>query len=732
MYNTIIRAALTGFCVVFITSAILSDSAADSGIPRKPAALTDDFRPATGSGQPMPVGGYRLLFATSTDGLSWTKTNLVLGDRSSVADGLVLTSGRILMYYVTVSKIVNGSEQMANDIVVAVSDDNGISWTYKNVTFSGEIQGGTKPVDPNVVLLDNGSIRMFMTIDPDMGGSQHPQTYSAISTDGGFTFAIEGKRFSVDNSDLLDPENYRFSDTNWRIWSGGTPGTSRLGVSTDGGTVFSDQGAFATVTDDSGRDSFIVADVARVSESLYRMYMFGKIGSSDGIKSMYSSDGITWTVDSGNRLTGDASRGTETSRVWAPTVVRRSDGTFLMVYETEIPTGASSSYSSIRASATGTSLKKGETTTAYARTVCADSTLRDITRIATWTSSNTSVATVSSYGTVTAVSSGTATITATYGSLSGSVTITVEPEPFKPPVIITTSLRASLQNAAYADTVRATDADTGDTVTFSMLSGPSWLTVSASGILSGTPGNADIGTHGVVIRALDSHNLADTLSTTISVANILDPPSDLRASDTPNDNGHSITLTWKLSPDDASGYVTGYRIYRSRMDTLTEPVPLSRFATVDSLVFWESRATVLIDSVTTGISTYIDVSVPLNGVQYHYWIQAFGNGGSSAKIAAGTPLAVNGPAPESFSIGDAHPNPFNPSTSLEYTLPRSSHVTLSVYTVTGQRVAIIIDRIMSAGVHTVAWNASGFPSGVYFFTFQADGFKATRKVMLLK
>jgi hypothetical protein len=186
--------------------------------------LISDFQPAVGrstSANGFPP--YRLLLANSPDGINWNRTNIVLGDRSSVADGLVLPSGRILIYYVTGAKIINSVEQNANDIVMAVSDNNGSAWIYKDVIFNNIPIGATKPVDPNVVLLADGSIRMFVTIDPDQSGTEKPQTYSAISTDGGFTYTIEGKRFSVTNTEILDPENFRFSDSDWRLWSGGIP-----------------------------------------------------------------------------------------------------------------------------------------------------------------------------------------------------------------------------------------------------------------------------------------------------------------------------------------------------------------------------------------------------------------------------------------------------------------------------------------------------------------------------
>lgn len=89
--------------------------------------ITPDFEPCIGSGGSSGLNNLRLLVAKSNDGMNWTRTNLVLSDRSSVADGLVLNSGRLLVYYVTGCIEVSGTEQPANHIKVAISDNSGIS-----------------------------------------------------------------------------------------------------------------------------------------------------------------------------------------------------------------------------------------------------------------------------------------------------------------------------------------------------------------------------------------------------------------------------------------------------------------------------------------------------------------------------------------------------------------------------------------------------------------------------
>ncbi len=107
-------------------------------------------------------------------------------------------------------------------------------------------------------------------------------------------------------------------------------------------------------------------------------------------------------------------------------------------------------------------------------------------------------------------------------------------------------------------------------------------------------------------------------------ATILEPPSDVQVSDIPDDNGHFLNISWALSPSEEDGNVDWYRIYRSRSETLTEPVPLSQFTSIDSLNLWDEHYTILIYSVAAGINEYIDI-VPITGEIYYYWLQAVGS-----------------------------------------------------------------------------------------------------------
>jgi hypothetical protein len=80
----------------------------------------------------------------------------------------------------------------------------------------------------------------------------------------------------------------------------------------------------------------------------------------------------------------------------------------------------------------------------------------------------------------------------------------------------------------------------------------------------------------------------------------------------------------------------------------------------------------------------------------------------------------------------AAPNPFNPATRISYTIPRSGHVRLAVWDVTGRLVERLVDRPHAAGEHFVIWDAGSLPSGIYFYRLETDDLIETRKLILLK
>lgn len=87
---------------------------------------------------------------------------------------------------------------------------------------------------------------------------------------------------------------------------------------------------------------------------------------------------------------------------------------------------------------------------------------------------------------------------------------------------------------------------------------------------------------------------------------------------------------------------------------------------------------------------------------------------------------------ETVALDQNYPNPFNPTTTIGYTLPEAGPVLLEVYDLTGRRLATLVDGTMPAGTHTVAFEADGLASGLYFYKLQAGGTIQTRRMVLVR
>jgi hypothetical protein len=88
--------------------------------------------------------------------------------------------------------------------------------------------------------------------------------------------------------------------------------------------------------------------------------------------------------------------------------------------------------------------------------------------------------------------------------------------------------------------------------------------------------------------------------------------------------------------------------------------------------------------------------------------------------------------PGDFFVNPNYPNPFNPATKIKFGLPKSAFVKMSVYDILGREVAVLVNEQLQAGEFQADWNASNFPSGIYFYRIEADNFVKTAKMMLIK
>ncbi len=79
-----------------------------------------------------------------------------------------------------------------------------------------------------------------------------------------------------------------------------------------------------------------------------------------------------------------------------------------------------------------------------------------------------------------------------------------------------------------------------------------------------------------------------------------------------------------------------------------------------------------------------------------------------------------------------YPNPFNPQTTIEFTLKSTNHLKIEIYNVKGQKVHLLTDALLGEGTHQIVWQADNFPSGLYFYRITCNEFSLTKKMILMK
>ena len=188
------------------------------------------------------------------------------------------------------------------------------------------------------------------------------------------------------------------------------------------------------------------------------------------------------------------------------------------------------------------------------------------------------------------------------------------------------------------------------------------------------------------------------------------PPSNLTA--------HSISATKiQLDWSDNATNEVGFYLYRS-----------------DGI----SGAYQLLATVNTDTISYLDSTVT-EGTTYWYRIRTFNSIGVSAYTlealaTAGfiSSIAYNSSGPTEYTLEQNFPNPFNPSTTIKFALPKTEEVKIEVFNAIGQKVTTLLDKQMSKGIHEVLFDAPNLPSGVYVYKIDAGDFIAKRKCLLLK
>jgi hypothetical protein len=101
-------------------------------------------------------------------------------------------------------------------------------------------------------------------------------------------------------------------------------------------------------------------------------------------------------------------------------------------------------------------------------------------------------------------------------------------------------------------------------------------------------------------------------------------------------------------------------------------------------------------------------------------------------VATGVAAQASENVPASFGLEQNYPNPFNPSTTIRFNMPQSGFTTLKVSDLLGREVVTVVNGYLTAGQHTISFNASQLASGVYYYTLTCGAFQQTKKLMLVR
>ena len=132
-----------------------------------------------------------------------------------------------------------------------------------------------------------------------------------------------------------------------------------------------------------------------------------------------------------------------------------------------------------------------------------------------------------------------------------------------------------------------------------------------------------------------------------------------------------------------------------------------------------------IPNIPTGSGRVRVIQDNATGADYDY---ASGN----FSIISATGVGDDETGVNTYQLSNAYPNPFNPTTTIRYSVPTSGNVKISVFNVIGEEVKELVNDYKPAGNYQIEFSADGLSSGTYLYRIEADGFVAAKKMILLK
>ena len=178
-------------------------------------------------------------------------------------------------------------------------------------------------------------------------------------------------------------------------------------------------------------------------------------------------------------------------------------------------------------------------------------------------------------------------------------------------------------------------------------------------------------------------------------------------------------------------------IFGAASGGLSEDVGFLMSTNVNGLVLAFSLSAAFIPAGNAGVLTNViwdAADYPLSGAVTLSITNFAGAGGSALNFDVGATFLSNDDVTlvEEYKLSENYPNPFNPSTSISYSLTDNNQVRVEIYNINGKLVETLVNEYQTAGLHQIMWNAAGQSSGVYFIKVTAQNLSKMQKVVYIK
>ncbi|MGK9475331.1 putative Ig domain-containing protein [Melioribacter sp. OK-6-Me] len=255
------------------------------------------------------------------------------------------------------------------------------------------------------------------------------------------------------------------------------------------------------------------------------------------------------------------------------------------------------------------------------------------------------------------------------------------------------------------------DANTGDVLTYSGTSLPSGASVNATtGVFTWNVNYEQAGNYTLSFSVKDKAGLTATTSVSVTVNNVNRAP--VFTAEIPDNEiipVHNVPVAYEFiyKAEDPDGDAVQFRIVSGPGEISANGeyswAPTPSQAGKSYVLMVEAS-----DGNLTAVSTKtIKVSDTVTGIE-------------------------EDGIPRDFKLLQNFPNPFNPTTTIKYAVPKEAHVKLTVYNVLGQEIAVLVNGLKSAGYHTVNFDASNLNTGMYIYKLEAGDFTSVKKMILMK